>query len=577
MATNPSIPNAAMPVVGPGNLCTVPWFQFFSFLKSAATNINLPLSTLNGGTGKTQYSDGQLLIGDSLSGSLDLNTLTAGPGVTITNGHGNITISAETFTGVISTGSPAPGQSVIWTGANAISSGTITTPIIDPNSSPGSPGGDGVNVLFSGDLSSFTGGMYAFDDESKFSNFTSPYYSFSCFTTFTGTDVAAAKRLFGFNSNPTYSGTATGGSGSLCQALNFTAIFSGTGTLDELNGCAGGATIHSGTVTNGICYSAGLNALGGTFTNGFGYYAFNNINGGTVTQWYSFFDATDEGPSAAGTSHGFYQQATNHPNFWGSTSEFSLATKHDYLTASSIVGTDASKNLTSLAIPLTVANGGTGNATLTAHGVLIGEGTSAVAVTGAGTSGQVLTSNGASADPTFQTPASSAMTLISKVTTSGSQTSVTFSSIPGTYTHLEVMIYGRSQQSAGSDDTVTQFNGDTGNNYATQAVQGQSTTALAVENNAVSGLFMGNLPGATATANFSGSVEFKILGYATTTFFKTSTGINVQPGGSGPAGINIYARGSQWSSTAAITSMKIFLNSGAAFVNGSIICLYGIS
>lgn len=61
---------------------------------------------------------------------------------------------------------------------------------------------------------------------------------------------------------------------------------------------------------------------------------------------------------------------------------------------------------TTLTTPVSVANGGTGDTTLAAHGVLIGEGTSAVAVTGAGTSGQVLTSNGASADPTFQPVAS---------------------------------------------------------------------------------------------------------------------------------------------------------------------------
>ncbi len=55
-----------------------------------------------------------------------------------------------------------------------------------------------------------------------------------------------------------------------------------------------------------------------------------------------------------------------------------------------------------LSSPLTVPNGGTGATSLTAHGVVLGNGTSAVAVTGAGTSGQVLTSNGAAADPTFQ-------------------------------------------------------------------------------------------------------------------------------------------------------------------------------
>ncbi len=51
---------------------------------------------------------------------------------------------------------------------------------------------------------------------------------------------------------------------------------------------------------------------------------------------------------------------------------------------------------------LPVARGGTGDTTLAAHGVLIGNGTSAVSVTATGTAAQVLTSGGASADPTWQ-------------------------------------------------------------------------------------------------------------------------------------------------------------------------------
>ena len=54
---------------------------------------------------------------------------------------------------------------------------------------------------------------------------------------------------------------------------------------------------------------------------------------------------------------------------------------------------------------LPVARGGTGNTTLTANQVLVGNGTGAIAAVGAGTAGQVLTSNGASA-PTFQDAAS---------------------------------------------------------------------------------------------------------------------------------------------------------------------------
>jgi hypothetical protein len=75
--------------------------------------------------------------------------------------------------------------------------------------------------------------------------------------------------------------------------------------------------------------------------------------------------------------------------------------------ASDLGGTNLAPTVisTHLSSPLPVAQGGSGAASLAAHGVVIGEGTSAVAVSGAGTAGQVLTSNGASADPTFQNAA----------------------------------------------------------------------------------------------------------------------------------------------------------------------------
>jgi hypothetical protein len=45
-----------------------------------------------GGTGQTTYTDGQLLIGNSSGNTLTKSTLTAGSGVSITNGNGSITI-----------------------------------------------------------------------------------------------------------------------------------------------------------------------------------------------------------------------------------------------------------------------------------------------------------------------------------------------------------------------------------------------------------------------------------------------------------------------------------------------------
>ncbi len=59
-------------------------------------------------------------------------------------------------------------------------------------------------------------------------------------------------------------------------------------------------------------------------------------------------------------------------------------------------------NINAALTGLTVAQGGTGAATLTAHGPLLGEGTSSVAAASAGTAGQVFTSGGASADGAYQ-------------------------------------------------------------------------------------------------------------------------------------------------------------------------------
>lgn len=47
-----------------------------------------------GGTGQTTYTNGQLLIGNTTGNTLTKATLTAGSGVTITNGTGSITIAA---------------------------------------------------------------------------------------------------------------------------------------------------------------------------------------------------------------------------------------------------------------------------------------------------------------------------------------------------------------------------------------------------------------------------------------------------------------------------------------------------
>lgn len=52
------------------------------------------IGTGYGGTGQTSYADGELLIGNTATSSLSKATLTAGTGISITNGNGSITIAS---------------------------------------------------------------------------------------------------------------------------------------------------------------------------------------------------------------------------------------------------------------------------------------------------------------------------------------------------------------------------------------------------------------------------------------------------------------------------------------------------
>lgn len=59
------------------------------------TGVTGTLPVGNGGTGQTSYTDGQLLIGNTSGSTLTKSTLTAGSGITITNGNGSITIASS--------------------------------------------------------------------------------------------------------------------------------------------------------------------------------------------------------------------------------------------------------------------------------------------------------------------------------------------------------------------------------------------------------------------------------------------------------------------------------------------------
>ena len=109
----------------------------------------------------------------------------------------------------------------------------------------------------------------------------------------------------------------------------------------------------------------------------------------------------------------------------------------------------------SLTSPLGAANGGTGRATLTAHAVLLGEGTSAAGFATVGTAGNVLTDQGSGADPIFAAPTAPNFVQSSAVTGSGTTT------VSGTTGNIQkkrsgsVLVIGSCSGTIAAPDTIT--------------------------------------------------------------------------------------------------------------------------
>lgn len=155
----------------------------------------------------------------------------------------------------------------------------------------------------------------------------------------------------------------------------------------------------------------------------------------------------------------------------------------------------------------------------------------------------------------------------------GGASSVTFSSIPQTYTHLQIRGISRSARAAGNDPIYIRFNSDTGSNYAWHALEG---TGVAVNNPSASSAGQGWLwiaADSVSPANVFGATITDILDYASTNKNTTVRSLGgVDNNGSGVLTFN----SALWSSTSAVTSVTLTVLSGTNFQQYTQFALYGI-
>jgi hypothetical protein len=208
---------------------------------------------------------------------------------------------------------------------------------------------------------------------------------------------------------------------------------------------------------------------------------------------------------------------------------------------------------------------------MTTSGDLIqatGSGTFARLATGS--SGQYLTTNGTT--NSWVTPATAGgMTLLSTTTLTGS--SVTVSSISGSYKNLMILIFDLIL-SADGISVQLRANGNTGPDYgiATAATSGTGATANIAAADSANQWTIGKCGAATsARRRFRG--QWNIPVYSNTTYAKGLNGLFFGTDNNGvPYGG--YANGNV-SETVAITSLTFFPASGT-FTSGTAL-LYGVS
>lgn len=176
------------------------------------------------------------------------------------------------------------------------------------------------------------------------------------------------------------------------------------------------------------------------------------------------------------------------------------------------------------------------------------------------------------------TTATSAFDSLGAVLVSTATSTITFSSIPQTYQHLQIRAITRNNRNDdGSQSTTMSLNSDTTHtNYRSHLFYGGGTSATAEVASQLAGYYgaIGFTPAANFLANTFSTQVIDILDYANTSKNKT---VRTQWGTESNGGSNYVGLSSfLWMNTNAITSISISSYPSADFVQYSHFALYGI-
>jgi len=158
---------------------------------------------------------------------------------------------------------------------------------------------------------------------------------------------------------------------------------------------------------------------------------------------------------------------------------------------------------------------------------------------------------------------------IATSTLGSAASSITFSSIPNTYTDLRLVLVGKTSSAV---NPYMRFNLDSGANYSVTRIYGNGTSAASTRSSGDTSLNLDN------NSNFDTAqpalLEADIFSYAGSTYKTCLVTISADKNGSGTTTNTVGL----WLSTSAINSVRILhsAGSGQTFDAGTTATLYGI-
>lgn len=150
---------------------------------------------------------------------------------------------------------------------------------------------------------------------------------------------------------------------------------------------------------------------------------------------------------------------------------------------------------------------------------------------------------------------------IATTTLTSNTTAIVFSSIPSTYTDLICVVVGTHTGSGVAGLYISSINGDTGTNYCTTIIQGDSSAALSYKGNNVDAMNIGLINSAQSNS------IFQFMNYGNTITHKIVLARGNDANALVRQGVGV------WRNNSAITSFSVSMSTIAS---GTTATLYGI-